>query len=80
MKWNQGFFGGNMTGFECRTQRVQIICSDGMGGLPQEGKDYKISIYNHPDDDEPVTSYEGKKFNLEKMNKVANRLLKKVKS
>lgn len=77
-----GAFGGNMEALECYRRGYQILISDNFGGAPIKGGDWGLSIYKKDSlgdyDDTPLVSIEGKKFDMEKVEKKARDLLWKV--
>lgn len=71
MKFEKGYFGGNMEALEANYKGYQILINDGNGGTPEENGPYSMGIYAYDKesgefDYEPVKSFEGKRLNTMK--------------
>ena len=77
-----GSFGGNMEALESYRRNHQILLSNCFGDVPSEGSDWGVSIYKKTSlgdyDEEPIVSFSGENFTLEKAEKKARELLAEV--
>lgn len=82
LKFEKGFFGGNMEALEATRFGYQILISDCFGNVPEPGDDWSMSIYKKDSlgeySDTPEFTFEGKTFGLKKVELFARKKLNKI--
>lgn len=77
MKFELGYFGGNMQALECKYKGFQVlITAEDSGDAPTIGKPYRIGIFEHEGLEwsyELVATIERKRFNLTQATSIAKR-------